>query len=116
MSGGGDAAVHRLCRLEDIPDGGSAVFRDPKAGAEYSLMSVRRDGRVFVYVNSCPHIGAPLDFVTGRFLNVERTHILCSNHGALFRIEDGHCVDGPCRGDSLEAVAALRLRIFEHVG
>ncbi|MBW8734832.1 MAG: Rieske (2Fe-2S) protein, partial [Asticcacaulis sp.] len=27
--------------------------------------------------------------------------ILCSWHGALFRIKDGYCVGGPCAGDRL---------------
>ena len=27
--------------------------------------------------------------------------ILCATHGALFRIEDGHCLSGPCVGESL---------------
>ncbi len=35
--------------------------------------------------------------------------IVCSTHGAEFRIEDGFCLRGPCAGRSLEAVpAALR--------
>jgi len=70
-------------------------------------MVIRRDDAAFVYVNSCPHIGSPLDFRPGQFLNLERTHILCSTHGALFRIEDGHCISGPCAGDRLEAAEAI---------
>jgi nitrite reductase/ring-hydroxylating ferredoxin subunit len=30
--------------------------------------------------------------------------IVCSAHGARFRIEDGLCTSGPCHGESLEAV------------
>jgi len=30
--------------------------------------------------------------------------IQCSSHGALFTIEDGECVAGPCTGQSLIAV------------
>lgn len=94
-----------LCRLDDIPDGGSQRFTAPVDGTPQALMAVRRGGDVFVYVNACPHIGAPLDFLPGQFLNRERTHILCANHGALFRIEDGHCVHGPCAGKPLQAVS-----------
>ena len=36
---------------------------------------------------------------------VDRRHILCATHGALFRIEDGHCLAGPCKGKGLTAVA-----------
>ena len=39
------------------------------------------------------------------FLSFERKHILCATHGALFRIDDGHCFQGPCVGKSLIPVA-----------
>jgi len=32
-------------------------------------------------------------------------HFQCSTHGARFRIADGYCVAGPCRGERLSAVA-----------
>lgn len=99
-SGDDDA---RLCALADIPDGGTAGIEAAGLGRGY--LAVRRGGEVFVYVNSCPHIGAPLDFRPGQFLNLDKTHILCSLHGALFTIEDGLCVAGPCAGDRLQAVA-----------
>lgn len=94
-----------LFRLEEVADGGSAAFTATIAGRPTSVMALRRGGRVFVYVNACPHVGAPLDMVAGRFLNLEKTHILCSTHGALFRVEDGHCVWGPCHGRALAPVA-----------
>jgi len=28
----------------------------------------------------------------------------CSNHGTLFRIEDGVCVSGPCLGERLSPI------------
>lgn len=93
-----------LCALEDIPDGGSARFSGTVNGEARSLMAIRQGNTVHVYVNSCPHTGAPLDFTPGQFLDVDRRHILCTNHGALFRIEDGYCLKGPCSGDNLQAV------------
>ncbi len=68
-------------------------------------MAIRRDDKVFTYINSCPHIGAPLDFKPGQFLDLAREHILCSSHGALFRIEDGYCISGPCAGKNLKPVS-----------
>ena len=91
-----------LCRLAEIADGGSNGFVTVVGGRRRAVLAVRRGRAVFVYVNSCPHIGAPLDFEPGQFLNAEGTLIQCSNHGALFRIEDGYCVSGPCAGKSLE--------------
>ena len=68
-------------------------------------MAIRRGETVEAYVNSCPHTGAPLDWREGRFLNADGTHILCANHGALFRIDDGVCVSGPCAGRVLQKIA-----------
>ena len=82
----------------------SARFNVTLAERSIQVMAVRRGGTVNVYVNSCPHVGAPLDMRAGRFLNAEKTHILCANHGALFRIDDGVCVHGPCTGQALEPV------------
>jgi nitrite reductase/ring-hydroxylating ferredoxin subunit len=65
---------------------------------------VRQGGRLYVYVNRCPHIGTPLHFMTDRFLSASRERIVCATHGAEFAIEDGLCVRGPCLGDRLEPV------------
>ena len=70
----------------------------------FELFLVRQAGRVYGYVNECPHTHTPLDFQPDRFLNRAQSLLLCSTHGALFRIEDGYCVDGPCAGQSLTPV------------
>ncbi len=72
------------------------------------MIVVRRGDDVFAYVNSCPHVGLPLDMRPGQFLNLEKTHILCTNHGALFDMENGSCLDGPCFGDSLGKIPLTR--------
>ena len=94
----------RLCALEDIEDTGSAGMTAEIDGAERPLILVRRGEQVWAYVNSCPHIGLPLDFKPGWFLSLDRKFIHCANHGALFRIEDGVCVAGPCVRQWLTAV------------
>lgn len=92
-----------LCQLDDIEDGGSSGF----IALGKALLVVRQGHTVHVYENSCPHIGAPMDFVPGQFLNVEKTHIQCSTHGALFEIGSGLCVHGPCTGDHLKPFKAV---------
>jgi nitrite reductase/ring-hydroxylating ferredoxin subunit len=93
-----------LCRLDALTDPGSTAVIGEGQGGPRRLMVIRAKGRVFAYVNDCPHVGLPLDFVPGRFLSADGHHILCANHGALFRIDDGLCIAGPCRGAALEAV------------
>ena len=93
-----------LGRLDDVPDGGSAALTMDRDGRSYSVIAVRKDGHLYAYLNICPHRGLPLDFRPGQFLDLERKYILCSNHAALFRIEDGACVEGPCGSGGLLAV------------
>jgi nitrite reductase/ring-hydroxylating ferredoxin subunit len=95
--------LRRLCALDDIPDGGAKGF-GPPAGGFTGLFAVRQGEDVFVYVNSCPHIGVPLDWAPDRFLTADGGRIICATHGAEFGIADGVCVRGPCFGDRLEAV------------
>lgn len=92
-----------LCRVEDLPEGESRGF-PPAPGGFTGLFAIRRGSLVLVYVNSCPHLGLPLDPAPNRFLDAKKTAIVCSAHGARFRIEDGECISGPCYGESLEAV------------
>jgi nitrite reductase/ring-hydroxylating ferredoxin subunit len=100
----GPAVTFRaLCRLEDLPDGGAKGFAAP-AGGFTGLFAVRRGSDVVVYVNSCPHIGVPLDWAPDRFLTADGQRIVCATHGAEFCIADGICLRGPCFGDRLEAV------------
>lgn len=94
-----------LCRLAEVPDGGSNGFAVHWRGELRRFMILRRSDDVFVYVNRCPHAGLPLDFRPGQFLDLAKTQILCTNHGAVFRIEDGFCVAGPCAGESLQRPA-----------
>ena len=97
----------RLCHVDDIPDGDSRGFFVELGGAWHTLFAVRRGNAVFAYVNSCPHTGAPLNFLPDKFLDLQKTRILCTNHGALFRIEDGHCIHGPCAGKDLQSAPVL---------
>jgi nitrite reductase/ring-hydroxylating ferredoxin subunit len=62
---------------------------------------VQHAGRYFAFENHCPHTGAPLNWQPGQFLDMENRHIQCSIHGALFLIDNGYCLWGPCQGQSL---------------
>ncbi len=99
------ATLPPLCRLDDIPDGQGRGFEVERWSGRTSIIVVRRGVAVFGYVNRCPHVGTPLDWVPDKFMSWDGCHLLCATHGALFRVEDGLCIQGPCAGDKLEPIA-----------
>jgi nitrite reductase/ring-hydroxylating ferredoxin subunit len=108
----------QLCRIEDIADGEGIGFSldqeeaDRLSSGQPEIFIVRRGYRVFGYANVCPHLSSPLDWVENQFMSPDKTHIMCATHGAQFRVEDGHCVTGPCEG---EALTQLRVSILKGI-
>ena len=96
-----------LCALAELPEGSAREGREFFApGNALPSIFVLRGGRGLVaYLNRCPHRRTPLNWTPDRFLDEERRHVVCATHGALFRVEDGRCLAGPCQGDALEVVA-----------
>ena len=93
----------KLGPLDAIPDGKARNFvLQMKAGRFHGFV-VRRGAAVHGYVDSCPHAGMPLAQDLDGYLTGDGGLIQCSWHGALFRIEDGACVGGPCVGQRLRA-------------
>lgn len=93
-----------LCRVDDIADPGAKGFSIGSGENRRDIFVVRAQGRIYGFVNSCPHIGTPLDFLPDRFLTQDGAQILCSTHGARFEIATGRCVAGPCPGRFLPPV------------
>jgi nitrite reductase/ring-hydroxylating ferredoxin subunit len=87
-----------LCSIEDLPPGVAVGF-------DGGLLAIRLADCVVVYLNACPHLGVPLDWLPGRFMSADGRHLVCATHGAEFRLQDGLCLRGPCRGDRLTTVA-----------
>jgi nitrite reductase/ring-hydroxylating ferredoxin subunit len=75
---------------------------------ERQLFAIRQDNQLFAYWNSCPHMGIPLNWMPEKFLDLDGVFLQCSSHGALFKIDDGECVGGPCVGDRLSPVTLKR--------
>ena len=100
-----------LCLLEEIPDGTGRGFilKPGTSGDSRSLdiLIVRSGNRAFGYVNSCPHARSPLDWTPDRFMSRDGRHIQCATHGALFEIETGRCISGPCAGQHLKPVPVI---------
>jgi nitrite reductase/ring-hydroxylating ferredoxin subunit len=93
-----------VCRLDDIASPGSIAATVTIGEEDVDVLVVRKGAGIRAYRNRCPHTGAPLDWTPGQFLSADGKHIQCAMHAALFEIEDGSCIEGPCAGDRLEPV------------
>lgn len=94
--------MHTLCRIDDISEPGSKGFKFQ----DKSLFAVRQRGEVYVYQNRCPHLGIELNWQEDQFLDYDDSLIQCATHGALFIIESGECIAGPCHGKALKQVTS----------
>lgn len=89
-----------LCALEELTDGEPGLRR---AGT-VELILLRRGAAVKAWHNICPHQGRALNWAPDRFLRDEQGRLVCAAHGAVFELERGACVSGPCLGAALSPV------------
>ncbi len=89
-----------LCHLDELEDPGSKGFN---IGSK-AIFVVKQDGQIYVYKNDCPHLGVNLEWQEDQFLDSDKQFIQCSTHGALFLIQNGNCIAGPCAGDKLQTM------------
>jgi len=101
---GGPKSGEILCQFLDIEDGAAKEF-SYGSGADMQDIFIQRMGdKAFAYLNSCPHAFIPLNMKQGRFTEKSGRYIMCQNHGALFDIQNGLCLAGPCNGQSLTSI------------
>ncbi len=93
----------RLGPLEIIKDQHARNFVLEIGDGRFHGFIVRKGEMVFGYHDSCPHRHVPLAQKLDDYLTPSGDFISCSWHGALFKIEDGLCVGGPCSGESLRS-------------
>src|SRR5690606_9898451 len=86
-----------LCHINDIAEGQSKGFETQA----YNVFVVKKDDEIFVYQNICPHLGINLEWQEDQFLDPDGSLIQCSTHGAIFEINSGLCISGPCIHESL---------------
>lgn len=101
------SAEVRVCRVDELEAGRAAVVsmgRDRYGLPLQGLVVIDASGTPRAYMNVCKHLPIPLDGGTGDFFDDTRTHLFCGTHGAMYRLEDGMCVAGPCTGEKLDTV------------
>lgn len=92
-----------LIRRSDLPIAGIIGLNVVIGGEHESIIVHCMDSELTAWRNSCPHQGRRLDYAPGKFL-IDKGQLVCAAHGATFRLADGECVAGPCRGEHLTEV------------
>ncbi len=91
-----------ICRHDLLSDPGSRGFSVEDRGRTVDGFIVKYDYSYFAYRNTCPHTGAPLDWVEHQFLDADKSLIQCAVPDARFFIDTGECIFGPCPDETLE--------------
>lgn len=91
----------RVCDVESLGVGEARSFILGEGASRLDVVVVRTAESFIAYVNSCPHQLTPLETFPGQFWNEDKSLLVCSTHGARFRVSDGVCVSGPCEGKRL---------------
>ncbi len=89
-----------ICAVSDVPDPGTLSVEV----SGFSVLLVRVDGKLRVYVNACPHQYLPLDYRRDQVLSADHAVLRCSNHQAGFSVDTGEGVDGFGQGCNLDAI------------
>jgi len=90
--------------LDELPDPGCREFTIGSGDWPFMGFVVRQGDQVFAYQNYCMHVGHPLNWAPDAFLTKDRANIICASHGAMYEIESGLCIAGPCLGKTLHPV------------
>jgi nitrite reductase/ring-hydroxylating ferredoxin subunit len=87
--------------LDQIADGAARNYVLQIGANRFHGFVVRKGEQVFGYVDRCPHAGLPLAQQLDQYLTPDGGLIACSWHEAIFTVEEGTCVGGPCVGAKL---------------
>ena len=93
--------MEKICMTEEVPEREARAYVTMKGR---TIFITQRDGQFYAYNNLCPHLQTELEYLENQFLDQDGEYIQCSTHGALFSVETGECVSGPCLGEFLEKV------------
>ena len=104
-----------LCKIDELEENKARGFSTAGNIDQHDVILVKRDGQFYAYKNNCPHTGVNLNWQPDEFMDMESFYLQCSVHGALFNVEDGVCVRGPCINQSLIALSIQTINDEIHI-
>lgn len=94
----------KLCKFSELKPKEARGFCLEELDPIRNIFVIRDHEKLVAYENRCPHNRGPLDWMPNQFLDRTEEYIQCSGHGALFLIENGKCIYGPCANQSLDSI------------
>jgi nitrite reductase/ring-hydroxylating ferredoxin subunit len=94
-----------LCRIDSLQDPGTWNVVLGEGEDELDIVIVQMKGTRRAFINCCPHQFIPLEIFPNHFLTEDKSHLVCSGHGARFDLITGVCTSGPCFGKGLDPLA-----------
>ncbi len=97
-----------VCKSDTVAEREYGIrFALPELGERVTGFVVRYNGVVHAYVNRCAHLSVELDWNEGDFFDISKNYVICATHGAQYQPENGYCIMGPCKGQSLQAIQVV---------
>lgn len=93
--------------MDELKNGESKKFMVHRKDRSTEAFLVKKDGRLFAYLNLCRHWTVGLDFDDNDFFSEDGEWIVCKNHGAIYNPVTGECASGPCGGAALYNVPLI---------
>lgn len=83
-------------------------FKAKVRGRVFQGFVVRQGDKFYAYQNLCRHLPITLDLNDDDFFTHDKKFLQCQMHGAMYEINTGLCIGGPCLGAQL-----MRLELEE---
>lgn len=93
-----------LCRLVEVPERGGKEVVLGKGDYAFRIVVLRFEAGARAFRNRCAHVHIPLNYEPDEFHFRDDDVLVCAHHGAMYRIADGFCFDGPCEGSRLTPI------------
>lgn len=95
------SASHVRISKKGFKDNEARIFREKRGDSEISGFVVKKEGKYYAYRNVCRHLPIALDIGDSGVFTHDNKYLQCHLHGAVYEIETGLCIGGPCEGASL---------------
>jgi nitrite reductase/ring-hydroxylating ferredoxin subunit len=94
-----------MANVADVPESGSLLvtLRRSETGEREEGILLRTGEEVRCWRNYCQHL-THVRLDKGDGVPTRNGELVCTNHGAMFDVDTGHCTYGPCEGAYLDAV------------